>query len=59
MQINEQGLYGKATESLRNRINVQLVNNKTDYVKCTLKLIYMWHKIFENKLVAIRKSLRK
>ena len=43
-------------ESLRNRINVKLVNNEKDYFKCTSKLSYMSHKIFDNNLLVIRKS---
>ena len=49
-------IYGKTMENLRNRVNVQLVNNEKDYLKCTSKPSYMWHKIFDNNLVAIRKS---
>ena len=49
-------IYGKAMENLRNRIDVKLVNNKEDYLKCTSKPSYMSHKIFEKSLVAIRKS---
>ena len=43
-------------ENLRNRINVQLVNNEKDYLKCTSQPNYMSHKIFDNNLVAIPKS---
>ena len=43
-------------EKLRNRINVKLVNNKKDYLKCTTKPSYMSHKMFDNNLAAIRKS---
>ena len=43
-------------ESLRNKVDVKLVNNKKDYLKCTLKPSYMPHKIFNNNLVALRKS---
>ena len=43
-------------ENMRNRINVKLVNNKKDYLKCTSKQSYMSHKIFDNNLVAIHKS---
>ena len=43
-------------ENLRNRIDVKLVNNKGDYLKCISKPSYMSHKIFHNNLVAIRKS---
>ena len=42
-------------ENLRNRIDVKLVNNKEDYLKCTSKSSYMSHKIFDEILVAIRK----
>ena len=48
-------IYGKTMENLRNRIDVKLVNNEKDYLKCTLKPSYMSHKIFCNNLVAIRK----
>ena len=43
-------------ERLKIRIDVKLVNNKNDYLKCTSKPSYMSHKIFHNNLVAIRKS---
>ena len=51
-------VYGRKMESLRNRIDVRLVNNKKDYLKCTStsKPSYMSYKIFDNNLVAIRKS---
>ena len=42
--------------NLRNRINVRLVNNEKDYLKCTSESNYMSHKIFDQDLVAIRKS---
>ena len=43
-------------ENVRNRINVKLVNNKKDYLKCTSKPSYMLQKIFDNNLVAIHIS---
>ena len=43
-------------ENLINRFNVQLVNNKNDYVKFTSEPSYMSHKIFDSSLIAIRKS---
>ena len=43
-------------QNVRNRINVRLVNNEKDYLKCTSKPCYMSHKIFDINLVAIRKS---
>ena len=43
-------------ENSRNRSNVKLVSNQKDYLKSKSKLNYMSHKIFENDLVAIRKT---
>ena len=43
-------------ENLRNRIDVKLVNNQMDYLKCTSKPSYMSYKIFDNNLAAIRQS---
>ena len=43
-------------ENLRNRINVKLGSNEKNYLKCTSNPICMSHKIFDNNLVAIRKS---
>ena len=43
-------------DNLRNRINVKVVNKEKDYLKCTSKSTYMSHNIFDNNLVAIRKS---
>ena len=50
-------VYGKTIKNLRNRIDVKLVNDEKDYLKCTSKPSSMSHKIFDNKLVAIQKSL--
>ena len=49
-------VYGKTIENLRNRIYVRLVSNKKDYLKLTSKPGYILQKIFDNDLVAIRKS---
>ena len=46
----------KTIENLRNRIDVRLLSNEKDYLKCTSKPSYMSHKIFDNNLVAICKS---
>ena len=43
-------------ENLRSRIDVILENNEKDYLKCSSKPSYMSQKIFDNNLVAIRKS---
>ena len=42
--------------NLNNRINVKLVHNEKNYLKCTSKPSYMSHEIFDNNLVAIQKS---
>ena len=43
-------------ENLRKRIDVKLVNNEKDYLKCTSKPSFISHKIFDNNLVVICKS---
>ena len=43
-------------ENLRNRIDVKLINNEKDSLKCISKPSYMTHKIFDNNLVVIHKS---
>ena len=43
----------KTMKDLRNRIEV---NKEKYYLNCTSKPSYMSHKIFDNNLVAIRKS---
>ena len=48
-------VYGKTIENRRHRINVRLVNNEKDYLKCTAKSNSMSNKIFDNNLVAILK----
>ena len=42
----------KTMENLRNKINIKIVNNEKDFVKCTAKPRYMSHKIFDNNLEA-------
>ena len=49
-------VYVKTMENLRNGINVKLVSNKKGYLKQTSKPSYMSHKIFDNDLLATRKS---
>ena len=43
-------------KNLKNRIDLRLVNNEKDYLKCTSKPSYMLHHIFDNNVVLIRKS---
>ena len=49
-------VYGKTMDKLRNRTDVRLVSNIKDDLKWTSKPFYMSQKIFDNDLVAIRKS---
>ena len=49
-------IYRKTMENIENRINVQLVNNEKDYLKCTSKPSYMSHKILDNNLVLVQES---
>ena len=55
-KLMNNAVYSKTMENLRNLIDVKLVNNQKDYLKCTSKPSYMSHKIFDNNLVAIGKS---
>ena len=43
-------------ENLRNSIREKLLSSEKDFLKFTSKPSYMSHKIFDNNLVAIRKS---
>ena len=47
-------IYGKTMEKVRNKIDVKLINNEKDNLKCISKSSYMSYKIFDNNLVAIR-----
>ena len=53
-KIMNNAIYGKTMENLRNRINIKLVNNEKDNLKCTSKPSYMSHKVFGNNSVTIR-----
>ena len=55
-KLMNNAIHGKVMKNLRNRINVKLVNNEKDYLKCASKPTYMSHKIVGNNLVAIRKN---
>ena len=48
-------IHRKTIANMRNSIDVKLVNNEKDYLKCTSKPTYMSQEIFDNNLVAIRK----
>ena len=55
-KLMNNAIYRKTMEKLRNRIDVKLVNNEKEYLKCTSKPSCISHKIFDNNLVAIRKT---
>ena len=55
-KLMNNAIYGKTMENLRNRINVKLLNNEKDYLKYNQNQD-MSNKIFDNNLVAIRKSI--
>ena len=40
-------------EILRKRINVRLVNNEKDFLKCTSRPTYVTHKLFDKDYAAI------
>ena len=47
--------FGKTMENLRKRINVELINNAKDYIRCLSKPSFISQKIFSKKIVAIHK----
>ena len=49
-------VFGKKMKNLRNRIDIKLVSNKKDYLKCTFKRNYVSLKIFRNDLVPVHKN---
>ena len=46
-------VFGKTMESLRKRINVELINNAKDYVRSIGKPSFISQKIFSKNFVAI------
>ena len=46
-------VYGKTMENLQKKINVRLVNNAKDILKCTSRPTYVTHKIFGKDYAAI------
>ena len=46
-------IYGKTAEDIRKRINVRLINNAKDYVRCVSKPNFISQKIFSKNFVAI------
>ena len=48
-------VYGKTMENLRKRVNVKLINNEKDYLKCVSRPTFVSQKILDKNLVAIHK----
>ena len=55
-KLMNNAVYGKTMRNLRNRINVRLVNNEKDYLRCLSKPKLFVARKFDNNLVAIHKS---
>ena len=49
-------VYGETMENLQKRINVRLVNKAEDFLKYTLLIKYITHKIFDTLLINIHYS---
>ena len=45
----------KTMENLRKRINVKIINNEQDFLKCTSRPTHITHKIFNKSCAAIHK----
>ena len=48
-------VFGKTVEKVRKRINVELINNAKDHVKCVSRPNFISQKIFSKNFVAVRK----
>ena len=46
-------VYSKTMEHVRKKINVRLINNEKDFLKCTRKPTHITHKIFGKNYAAI------
>ena len=46
-------VFGKTMENLQKRINVKIINNEKDFLKCTRRSTRNTHKIFNKNCVAI------
>ena len=55
-KIMSNAVYCKNIENVRNRIDVEFVSNKKDFLKRTSKPSFMSYKIFGNGLIAICKG---
>ena len=46
-------VYGKSMENIRKRINVKLVNDSKEYLKCVSKPDFISQKIFDKNFIAV------
>ena len=46
-------IYGKTMENIRKRINVKLINNSKDYLRCVSKPNFVSQKIFSKNFIAV------
>ena len=51
--------YDKTMENLRKRINVRLLNNDKDFLKCTGRPTHITYKIFDKNFAAIHRKKKK
>ena len=49
-------VYDKTVKNLQKRINVRLVNNKTDFLKYTSRATHITHKIFSKIMLLFMKQ---
>ena len=46
-------VYGKSMENIRKRINVKLINDSKEYLKCVSKSNFISQRIFDKKFIAV------
>ena len=54
-KLMNNSVFGKTVENLRKRINVELINNAKDHVKCISRPNFISQKIFSKSFVAVHK----
>ena len=55
LKLANNSIFDKCMENLRKRINVELINNSKDYVRCVSKPNFISQKIFSKHFVAVHK----
>ena len=49
-------VYGKSMENIRKRINVKLINDSKEYLKCVSRPNFISQKIFDKKFIAVHRT---